>query len=308
LTNGIAEMKSYAVGNGNLHSHPLGASYPPTTIQPMITTESKVTATTSSKPSITYSLGKGHPIGTSSSSSSSSSSSLPSKSSLSSTLKDRIEASISRNSGSSGGGSSSVGGPSSSGSKGLSAAQKKAEQLSNKLSMSGLLGAAVSSLPKPTSSSFVDVTSGGSTSSSSFLPPASKIPSQHPSSSASSTSNTKPVSLLHSNVRPNAPKPGRSRGQKSLSSSMSASSATSPNTNPGMGGPYPEPALDWVPDPNEPTYCLCNQVSYGEMVGCDNASCPIEWFHYGCVGLTDAPRGKWYCPDCAQQIKKRRVR
>jgi hypothetical protein len=27
---------------------------------------------------------------------------------------------------------------------------------------------------------------------------------------------------------------------------------------------------DWQPDPNEPRYCLCNQVSYGEMVGCDN--------------------------------------
>ncbi|XP_015771599.1 PREDICTED: inhibitor of growth protein 3-like [Acropora digitifera] len=27
---------------------------------------------------------------------------------------------------------------------------------------------------------------------------------------------------------------------------------------------------DWVFDPNEPRYCLCNQVSYGEMVGCDN--------------------------------------
>ena len=23
-------------------------------------------------------------------------------------------------------------------------------------------------------------------------------------------------------------------------------------------------------DPNEPTYCLCQQVSYGEMIGCDN--------------------------------------
>jgi inhibitor of growth protein 3 len=28
--------------------------------------------------------------------------------------------------------------------------------------------------------------------------------------------------------------------------------------------------LEYV-DPNEPRYCLCNQVSYGEMVGCDNA-------------------------------------
>lgn len=23
-------------------------------------------------------------------------------------------------------------------------------------------------------------------------------------------------------------------------------------------------------DPNEPTYCLCNQVSFGEMVACDH--------------------------------------
>lgn len=23
-------------------------------------------------------------------------------------------------------------------------------------------------------------------------------------------------------------------------------------------------------DPNEPTYCICDQVSYGEMIGCDN--------------------------------------
>ena len=27
---------------------------------------------------------------------------------------------------------------------------------------------------------------------------------------------------------------------------------------------------DWMVDPNEPRYCLCNEVSYGEMVGCDN--------------------------------------
>ena len=49
-------------------------------------------------------------------------------------------------------------------------------------------------------------------------------------------------------------------------------------------------------DPNEPTYCLCNQVSYGEMIGCDNDECPIEWFHFSCVGLNHKPKGKWYCP------------
>lgn len=28
--------------------------------------------------------------------------------------------------------------------------------------------------------------------------------------------------------------------------------------------------LELPVDPNEPTYCFCNQVSYGEMVACDN--------------------------------------
>ncbi|EDV26333.1 uncharacterized protein TRIADDRAFT_37327 [Trichoplax adhaerens] len=48
-------------------------------------------------------------------------------------------------------------------------------------------------------------------------------------------------------------------------------------------------------DPDEPTYCLCGQVSFGEMIGCDNDDCPIEWFHFQCVGLNSKPKGKWYC-------------
>lgn len=31
------------------------------------------------------------------------------------------------------------------------------------------------------------------------------------------------------------------------------------------------PDGEWTYDPNEPRYCICNQVSYGEMVACDNA-------------------------------------
>ncbi|KAK6542225.1 hypothetical protein TWF694_011924 [Orbilia ellipsospora] len=53
-------------------------------------------------------------------------------------------------------------------------------------------------------------------------------------------------------------------------------------------------------DPNEPTYCLCNRISFGTMVGCDNEDCPKEWFHMECVGLTAEPPKtvKWYCPLC----------
>ncbi|KAK9879602.1 hypothetical protein WA026_006667 [Henosepilachna vigintioctopunctata] len=40
---------------------------------------------------------------------------------------------------------------------------------------------------------------------------------------------------------------------------------------PGLAGiAHPSDVLDMPVDPNEPTYCLCHQVSYGEMIGCDN--------------------------------------
>uniref|UniRef100_A0A1L8DWY5 Inhibitor of growth protein n=1 Tax=Nyssomyia neivai TaxID=330878 RepID=A0A1L8DWY5_9DIPT len=51
-------------------------------------------------------------------------------------------------------------------------------------------------------------------------------------------------------------------------------------------------------DPDEPTYCLCDQISFGEMILCDNDLCPIEWFHFSCVSLMSKPKGKWYCPNC----------
>ncbi|KAF8522151.1 hypothetical protein BU17DRAFT_44769 [Hysterangium stoloniferum] len=65
-------------------------------------------------------------------------------------------------------------------------------------------------------------------------------------------------------------------------------------------------------DPDEPRYCYCNQVSYGEMIACDNPDCNREWFHLGCAGLTAPPKGrvKWFCRDCEEEttkVKKRRV-
>ena len=64
--------------------------------------------------------------------------------------------------------------------------------------------------------------------------------------------------------------------------------------------------LELPVDPNEPTYCFCNQVSYGAMVACDNPNCKIEWFHFGCVGLKEQPKGKWYCSNCAATKNRRR--
>lgn len=51
-------------------------------------------------------------------------------------------------------------------------------------------------------------------------------------------------------------------------------------------------------DQDQQRYCTCRDVSYGDMIACDAPSCPIEWFHYVCVGLVVAPKGQWFCPDC----------
>ena len=50
-------------------------------------------------------------------------------------------------------------------------------------------------------------------------------------------------------------------------SSSKDSSATSSYSS----GHIPTPDFSTEPiDPDEPTYCLCQQVSFGEMIGCDN--------------------------------------
>ncbi|KAK4514692.1 uncharacterized protein ATC70_002294 [Mucor velutinosus] len=59
-------------------------------------------------------------------------------------------------------------------------------------------------------------------------------------------------------------------------------------------------------DPNEPLYCYCSQVSFGEMVACDSGDCEIEWFHLECVGLKTPPKGKWYCKNCTVDLKKKK--
>ncbi|CAG8648147.1 7448_t:CDS:2 [Gigaspora margarita] len=62
-------------------------------------------------------------------------------------------------------------------------------------------------------------------------------------------------------------------------------------------------------DPNEPVYCICRQVSFGEMIGCDGENCPIEWYHLECVGLKAVPEGRWFCDTCignVNQMKKRK--
>lgn len=45
-------------------------------------------------------------------------------------------------------------------------------------------------------------------------------------------------------------------------------------------------------------YCVCQKMSYGEMVACDNADCTYQWFHLPCVNLRPPLPEVWFCSDC----------
>ena len=42
----------------------------------------------------------------------------------------------------------------------------------------------------------------------------------------------------------------------------------------------------------EPIYCYRGCSGYGEMVGCDNPTCTMEWFHFDCLKLNSIPKTK----------------
>ena len=47
-------------------------------------------------------------------------------------------------------------------------------------------------------------------------------------------------------------------------------------------------------------YCICQMKEREPMVACDNPNCPVEWFHFECVGLSKALKGyiDGFCMDC----------
>jgi inhibitor of growth protein 3 len=75
----------------------------------------------------------------------------------------------------------------------------------------------------------------------------------------------------------------------------------------GLEDENDEEAMDVDDDEagDDKKYCICQNVSFGDMVACDNEDCPYEWFHWGCVGLKSEPNGTWYCPVCTEAgVKK----
>ena len=44
-------------------------------------------------------------------------------------------------------------------------------------------------------------------------------------------------------------------------------------------------------------FCICQQEEFGAMIACDNPQCPVQWFHFSCVGITRESTGHWYCDE-----------
>ncbi|CAD5216664.1 unnamed protein product [Bursaphelenchus xylophilus] len=112
---------------------------------------------------------------------------------------------------------------------------------------------------------------------------------------------TQNLSAPMDNKRSNQKASGSGRKKKRKASEMAETDGTATESL-----EFDSPLVEMPVDPNEPTYCYCHQVSFGQMIMCDNKTCTIEWFHFQCVGLTSTPRGKWYCDNCKAKIKRGR--
>ncbi|KAL0479214.1 hypothetical protein AKO1_008035 [Acrasis kona] len=100
--------------------------------------------------------------------------------------------------------------------------------------------------------------------------------------------------------------PASSGKNKRSFQEMAGNDEKSKNTLPRKRVPKKAPiAVTAQPDmpvhTDEPVYCICQKTSYGEMIACDDYDCPVEWYHFACVGINPEtpPNGEWYCPTCA---------
>lgn len=109
-----------------------------------------------------------------------------------------------------------------------------------------------------------------------------------------------PAPSVARTARKRKPKPlsPQKGGRRSIVTTTST--VISPTTQTPRASAIVGPDTSEMPfDPTEPTYCYCDQISFDEMVACDNDDCTIEWFHYACVGLAKQPENEWYCRFCA---------
>lgn len=69
--------------------------------------------------------------------------------------------------------------------------------------------------------------------------------------------------------------------------------------------PLPPAQVSDIDEEDRGVWCYCQESKGGDMIGCDNKSCPIKWFHLICLSMKAVPTGKWLCPTCHLQKKKK---
>lgn len=89
---------------------------------------------------------------------------------------------------------------------------------------------------------------------------------------------TGPTSLKRTNSSANVTRKGTQRKRLKKEAVGAVQTGETPATN----------EEDDAAEDNR-VYCFCKQVSYGDMVGCDNENCKYEWFHWG------KPLHLYYC-------------
>ena len=118
----------------------------------------------------------------------------------------------------------------------------------------------------------------------------SAAPARKTTASPSTTTAPLPRGTRKRKPKPLSPQKG---GRRSAPQSLISNISQTPMATVG-------PDTSEMPyDPTEPKYCYCDQISFDEMVACDNEDCTIEWFHYACVGLSSQPKNEWFCRFCA---------
>ena len=135
----------------------------------------------------------------------------------------------------------------------------------------------------------------------SHLNPAFKQKSSSPSTTSSSSARRRPGGSTSRKKSTAAAAGGGDGATDDNASTGTRSEAEGDNnTHPAAGASSEMEFVEENGDEGDDSskWCFCQNVSHGNMVACDNDACKFEWFHWGCVGVTKEPVGKWFCPDC----------
>jgi hypothetical protein len=136
--------------------------------------------------------------------------------------------------------------------------------------------------------------SSSSNSNGSTAEPTASVPTKRSHKRGASSAKPTSVDNSRSTSKPGTPDPNRVPLSRHSSRTLASKDEERDEVEAGAGDEEELDDGDEV-DENEPRYCYCDGVSYGDMIACDNDDCPKQWFHYSCVGLTKQPKADGKC-------------